>query len=328
MATTVTDTKPDPFGRKFSKLRLSLTAACNYACTYCVPNGKKLQPAKLELSANELIDLTAMLREVADLEQLRITGGEPLVARNLDAFLEALPSLGFTDVAMTTNGQFLKQKARQILDAGITRVNVSLDTLNPLEFRKIAKSGDLETVLAGVDTMLDAGAKVKINMVPMRGQNDSQIVPMLEYCLARGIELRYIELMNMGHLREGALFDEQYIGMDELLSEIGKTFPYQEASSPVDSTAERYEAIGHGNFGIIANTSKPFCSTCSRLRLASNGRLFGCLSSAQSHDLRPVLGMTPDEAKTYLEETLGKAMRSKQRLAFQGETTVMKFIGG
>ena len=142
-----------------------------------------------------------LLVETAGIDKLRITGGEPLLSPKFDEFLPAVMQLPLKDVSVTTNGQFLPQKAALIADAGLKRINVSLDTLNPDRFRGIARSGDLATVLEGVRLMLDAGLKVKVNMVPMKSANVDQILPLLDYCLERGIELRFIELMNMGHLQ-------------------------------------------------------------------------------------------------------------------------------
>ena len=207
----------DEHGRRFRKLRLSLTAACNYACTYCVPNGRKLQAAADELSAKAMLGAVSLLMEAGGIEKLHITGGEPLVSRKFDELLPAIMNLPLKDVCVTTNGQLLARKADLIIGAGLRRINVSLDTLDAGAFRSIARSGDLGTVLLGIDRMLNAGIKVKINMVAMRLGNADQVLPMLDYCLERGIELRFIELMNMGHLRGSKQFQQEFLGMDEIL---------------------------------------------------------------------------------------------------------------
>ena len=222
----------------------------------------------------------------------------------------------------------LPRKAELIIESGLRRINISLDTLNAAKFRDIARSGDLPTVLQGIEQMLDAGIKVKVNMVPMRHENDDQILPMLEYCLDRGIELRFIELMNMGHLQGNAVFDRQFFGMREILDLIATAYAFERTDAPYDSTAARYEIPGRGTFGIIANESEPFCSTCSRLRISSNGRLYGCLSNAKSYDLRDVLRLPEALAMVKLQSVLGKALDDKQLANFRGEVTVMKFIGG
>ena len=317
----------DSHGRRFRNLRVSLTAACNYACTYCVADGKRLQPASRELSAGALVKAVRLMIRAAGIEKLRITGGEPLLSSKFDEFLPAVMALPLSDVAVTTNGQFLVSRADTIRKAGLKRVNVSLDTLDPDRFRAIARSGDLETVLAGIDAMTDLGLKVKINMVPMRTANADQILPMLDYCLDRGIELRYIELMNMGHLKYNAAYQRDFIGMDELLATIGSRFTFARTDAPHDSTSVRFNVPGHGNFGIIANESEPFCSSCTRLRLSSNGLLYGCLSNTNHHDINALLDAPEHEALMRLQGVLVNALADKQT-AFTGEVTVMKFIGG
>ena len=323
----------DALGRRFRNLRVSLTAACNYACTYCVPDGKRLLAADAELDAEEMVYLVRLLMATAGIDKLRITGGEPLLSPKFDALMPAVMALtevpdGLRDVALTTNGQLLPRKADIIIDAGLRRMNVSLDTLDGDRFREIARSGDLATVLQGMDLMLDAGVKLKVNMVPMRGQNDDQILPMLDYCLERGMELRFIELMNMGHLQASPLYKQQFFGMQEILDLISAKYGFARAEAPFDSTAARFEIPGYGHFGIIANESEPFCATCTRLRLSSNGFLFGCLSSSRSQDLNPLLGLPEAQAIAELQGVLTSALADKQSVGFTGEVTVMKFIGG
>ena len=318
----------DHYGRQFRNLRLSLTAACNYACTYCVPDGKRLMPAKHELDGEQMLSLVELLKSVAGLTKLRITGGEPLLSPKFDMLLPGIMALGFEDVSLTTNGQLVPRKLEVIAQSGIRRINVSLDTLDPNHFRDIARSGDLATVLEGIDMLLDLGIRIKVNMVPMRGQNEDQILPLLEYCLQRDIELRFIELMNMGHLKQSGQYGEQFFGMQDILSLIESQYSISPAPAPFDSTAVRYEIDGQGTFGIIANESAPFCRTCTRLRLSSNGKLFGCLSNAKSYDLTDLLSLPEALAVAKLQRHLGLALADKQDLAFQGEVTVMKFIGG
>jgi len=317
----------DKLGRKFKNLRVSLTAACNYACTYCVPNGKKLMAAENELPATDMLKAVTLIQEAAGIERVRITGGEPLISPKFDDFLLGVMQLPLHDVSLTTNGQLLLKKRDVIRASGIKRLNISLDTLNPLRFKQIARSGDLKTVLQGIDAMLEDGIKLKINMVPMRSQNGSEILPLLDYCLDRGIELRYIELMRMGHLRAGNTFQSEFMSMDDLLDVIRAKYEFERTDAPFDSTAVRYQIPAKGVFGIIANESEPFCKACTRLRLSSDGKLYGCLSSSSCHDIGDLIHLPKHLALPKLQNVLVKALSDKQ-LAFQGEVTVMKFIGG
>ncbi len=319
----------DHQGRRFRNLRISLTAACNYACTYCVPDGKRLVAAQDELSAEALLRGVAYLIEAAGIERLRITGGEPLVSPKLEPFLRGIARLGLADISLTSNGQLLARKLPLLLESGIRRLNISLDTLDPSAFRQIARGGDLATVLAGMEEARAAGMKIKVNMVPLRGQNLDQVLPLLDYCLARGFELRFIELMRMGHLaRDPNRFLQQFVGMPELLALIGECHTFVQADAPVDATALRYQIPGAGYFGVIANESVPFCRTCSRLRLSSTGWLHGCLSSSNRHYVGDLLDKPRHQALPALQGLLVRALADKQDMAFSGGVTVMKIIGG
>ncbi|MDH1055172.1 GTP 3',8-cyclase MoaA [Aquipseudomonas alcaligenes] len=319
----------DRQGRRFRNLRISLTAACNYACTYCVPDGKRLVAAQDELSAEAMVRGVAYLIEAAGIERLRITGGEPLVSPKLEHFLRGVSRLGLQDIGLTSNGQLLSRKLPLLLECGLKRINVSLDTLDPVAFKRIARGGDLPTVLQGLAEARAAGLKIKINMVPLRGQNHEQVLPMLDYCLENGFELRFIELMRMGHLaREGASFQQQFYGMPELLEKVAERHEFVQAPAPLDATALRYEIPGRGFFGVIANESVPFCRTCSRLRLSSTGWLHGCLSSSNRHYVGDLLDKPRHQALPALQRLLVRALADKQEVAFAGGVTVMKIIGG
>ena len=317
----------DRLGRQFRNLRVSLTAACNYACTYCVPDGKRLLRVQNELSAIELLKAIALLQQASGIDQVRITGGEPLVTPKFDQFLLGVMQLPLKDVSLTTNGQLILDKRDVIVDSGINRINISLDTLNPARFKRIMRGGDLDTVQKGIDSMLDAGIKVKINMVPLRSQNAGEIIPMLEYCLDRNIELRYIELMRMGHLLQGNSFQQDFISMESLLDEISTKYEFARTDAPYDSTAARFEIPNKGVFGIIANESEPFCRSCTRLRLSSDGYLYGCLSNSNKQYIGDLLNLPTHRLLPKLQKILVNSLADK-KLAFEGETTVMKLIGG
>ncbi len=317
----------DKLGRRFRNLRVSLTAACNYACTYCVPDGKRLMKAQDELTASELLKAVTYLQQAAGIDKLRITGGEPLVTPKFDEFLLGVMQLSLSDVSMTTNGQLLERKKAVIRESGIKRLNISLDTLNHLRFKKIARGGDLKTVLTGIDSTLDMGIRLKINMVPIRTQNGEDILPLLDYCLDRGIELRFIELMRMGHLVDNNAFQADFLPMESLLDTIRTRYEFERTDAPYDSTAVRFKIPGKGVFGIIANESEPFCTSCTRLRLSSDGYLYGCLSSSRKQYIGDLLELPPHQVLPKLQGILIKSLGDK-KLQFEGETTVMKLIGG
>ena len=237
--------------------------------------------------------------------------------------------LDLEDITLTTNGQLLARKLPQLQAAGIRRLNVSLDSLDREAFRRIARGGDLASVLAGMQQAQAMGMQIKVNMVPMRGQNLDQVLPMLEYCLAHGFELRFIELMRMGHLaRDHNAFLQQFVGLEQLLAMIGREHAFRQADAPPDATALRYHIMGKGHFGVIANESVPFCRSCSRLRLSSTGWLHGCLSSGNRHYIGDVLEQPRHQALPALQQLLVKALGDKQAVAFSGDVMVMKVIGG
>ncbi|NMX34120.1 radical SAM protein [Pseudomonas sp. WS 5413] len=319
----------DGQGRRLGNLRLSLTSACNYACIYCVADGKRLQARNDSLSLDKLLLAVEYLKTVNPLGRLRITGGEPLISPLFDGFLGAVGRLGFEDVSLTSNGQLLSRKLPLLLAAGVKRINISLDTLDAEAFQRIARGGDLATVLDGIDQALEAGLQVKINMVPLLGHNHDQILSLLEYCLARGVELRFIELMRMGHLaRDDETFRRQFYGMAEILEVIGQHHPFSAVPSAPSATALRFNIPGRGHFGVIANASAPFCCSCNRVRLSSSGWLHGCLSSSQSHYLGDALELPRDLALSRIRELSRHALLDKQPTHFTGDLMIMKVIGG
>jgi cyclic pyranopterin phosphate synthase len=243
--------------------------------------------------------------------------------------MSAVGKMGLDDISLTTNGQLLTKKLPLLVDAGLRRINVSLDTLDPAAFRSIARGGDLASVLDGMQQAAAAGMKIKVNMVPLRGQNLDQVMPLLDYCLERGFELRFIELMRMGHLaKDSNAFLQQFVSLEQLLGLIGERYEYAQTDAPIDATAVRYAIPGLGNFGVIANESVPFCRTCSRLRLSSTGWLHGCLSSSNRHYVGDLLDKPRHEALPAMQRLLIKALGDKQEVAFSGGATVMKIIGG
>src|SRR5690606_7883779 len=174
------------------------------------------------MSIEQLLRAVSLIQRVTHLKKLRITGGEPLVAAGFDDFISTLDTGPFEEVSLTTNGQLLAEKVPLIVARGIKRINVSLDTLDPRAFRSISKGGDLFSVLAGIETALAQGIRIKINMVPLRSKNISQIIPLLEYCLERNMELRFSELMRMGHLQNPAVLQQEYFSMEHILGAIGR----------------------------------------------------------------------------------------------------------
>ena len=210
----------DCYNRTFRSLRVSITGDCNLACTYCDPSNRCEPKHKKELSAADIIKVVNWLVDILNIEKIRLTGGEPLITPKLDQILPSIKNLSNKDLSLTTNGQFLKQKAEYLNNNGIKRLNISLDTLDAVKFRSITGGGNLQRTLDGIDEALSQGMKLKVNMVPVRQLNDDEIVSMLDYCLEKNIELRYIELMQMGHLQSREKYLAKLITMHQIFEKI------------------------------------------------------------------------------------------------------------
>lgn len=313
----------DLHGRNINKLRISLTEVCNMACTYCVTSLSDHKRAPDELSADEMLSLVRMLKEHAGIVKVRLTGGEPLLYPNLIPVVSGIREMGISSIGLTTNGQLLARKAKALVEAGLKNVNLSLDSLDPEYFKRMGRVGKLRKTLEGVEACLKYGLKVKVNMVVVKGENDDEIVKMLEYGVTRGVEVRYLELMAMGPLYHKD--DFKLVTMHEILEKISARYSVQPVSAESDSTSLRYWVPG-GYFGIIPNNSAPFCSTCSRLRLTSNGQLIGCLSNPTPLSIRHLLDH-PDPEET-LQTLVKKSISYKQDAAFTGSALVMSRVGG
>ncbi|MDH5559452.1 MAG: radical SAM protein [Deltaproteobacteria bacterium] len=315
-------------GRGFSALRVSITKACNLACSYCVPDDSRHTRLADELSAEEMFEAIKLLYEVLDLKKIRLTGGEPLVSPKLNKLLPLLSELPIKDFSLTTNGQLLSEKIPLLVENRVKRINVSLDTLKPDKFAFITRQGKLEKTLRGIEDALDAGLKIKVNMIPIKDVNEDEVVALLDYCLERGIELRYIELMRMGHLSERSEFENKFWSMEKLLCQIRGSYHVQAVDSESNATAQRFAIPETGYFGVIANDSAPFCQTCNRLRLTSNGDLYGCLSSPMKYSMSSFLGGGDKTSKEELKSLLSAALATKQQVSFYGSNLEMKSVGG
>ena len=289
-------------------LRISVTDRCNFRCTYCMPKevfGKDYAflPRDQVLSFEE-IERAARSFVALGVEKLRITGGEPLVRRDLPdliAMLAALrtPEGGPIDLTLTTNGSALRALARALADSGLQRVTVSLDSLDDAVFG--AMNGidfPVARVLDGIDAAIEAGlAPVKVNMVVRRGINESSIVPMARWARETGVILRFIEYMDVGHSNGWRL--DEVVSAEEIVDLLSAEWPVAAAApSYRGEVADRWRYLdGGGEFGVISSVTQPFCRDCTRARISAEGRLYTCLFAVDGHDLRAVLRSGASDAE-------------------------------
>jgi len=298
----VTEPLRDRLGRPLETLRVSITDRCNFRCVYCMPK-EVFGRDYAFLDRRELLSFEELTRVVGVFASLgvrtvRLTGGEPLVRRDVEGLVAQLAAIPGLELALTTNGALLPQKAQALADAGLTRVTVSLDSVDDAQFRAMNDVDfPVDRVLEGIDAAAAAGLPVKVNAVVKRGLNDDGIVPLAERFRGSGHVLRFIEYMDVGHTNAWKLDDD--VSADEIVGRVNAVWPLEPvAAASADSTSLRWRyADGAGEIGVIASVTKPFCGGCSRARLSAEGRLYTCLFALRGHDLRAPLraGATDEE---------------------------------
>ncbi|HEY4144021.1 GTP 3',8-cyclase MoaA [Pinirhizobacter sp.] len=268
---------PDQHGRTKRKLRISLTDRCNFRCTYCMPEHPTWLPRAQLLSGPELLRLAGLFIDQG-ITQIRLTGGEPLLRPDLLPLvdeLQGLRSRGLERISMTTNASRMAPVASRLVQAGIDDFNVSLDAIDADTFKNMTGRG-IAPVLEGIQALQDAGASVKLNAVVVRGQNEHQVLPLLEWSMQQGLPLRYIEYMPLdapGHWQR-----ESVVGEDDILAAIGVAHDVEKLPRGADP-ASPYQIDGHFPLGIISTVTHPFCASCDRLRITATGELYTCLFS-------------------------------------------------
>jgi cyclic pyranopterin phosphate synthase len=329
----------DTLQRPLRDLRISVTDRCNFRCVYCMPKevfGRdyRFLPRR-ELLTFEEIGRVSRVFVGLGVNKLRITGGEPLLRRDLEVLIEQLATLGDLDLTLTTNGALLAQKAQSLADGGLSRVTVSLDSLDDEVFRAMNDVDfPVARVLAGIDAAAAAGLPVKVNVVVKRGLNEDSVLDIARRFRGTGHAVRFIEFMDVGATNGWRLDD--VVPAAEIVRTIGAEFPLE----PVEpayrgEVAERYRYLdGAGEIGVIASVTQPFCGDCTRARISADGKLYTCLFSVRGHDLRAIVrsGATDDE----LEERIrGVWQRRTDRYSElrTGETSAlhkveMSYIGG
>jgi cyclic pyranopterin phosphate synthase len=297
----VTLSKPmiDGFGRHITYVRMSVTDRCDLRCRYCMGERMTFLPRKDVLTLEEIADL-ADIFIARGVDRIRLTGGEPLVRKGIDQLVHSLGQRlgsGLKELTMTTNGTQLSRFAPILFEAGIRRINVSLDSRNPDRFRHITRRGDLAQVLAGIGAATDVGLRVKINMVALRGLNEDEITPMIRWCAAEGHDLTLIETMPLGEVEEDRT--AHYLPLSLVHEQIGREFELVPSIARTGGPARYYQVDGLGiRLGLITPLTHNFCDGCNRIRVAATGTVFGCLGHDQKVELRDLLRGGGTEAVT------------------------------
>jgi cyclic pyranopterin phosphate synthase len=303
----------DRFGRVASDLRVSLTDRCNLRCTYCMPEDVTFRDRSELLTFEEI---TAFVRVAASLgvDKVRLTGGEPLMRKELHKLARMLVAVpGLKDVGLTTNGILLEEQAGPLFDAGLRRLNVSLDTLDPTRFRALTRRDGVEKVLAGLTTAKRAGFDpIKVNAVAIRGFAEYDVVPLARYCRDHGFELRFIEYMPIGAdvwEREKVFFADEIL--DLIGREVSELVPAN--TDPSAPALEYTYRDGGGTVGLIASVSRPFCRNCNRIRLTADGKLRNCLFALDETDVKELL-----RAPAINEQAVANALRGSVWAKWEG----------
>lgn len=313
----------DDYGRTFKTLRVSLLNRCNLGCVYCIhgDEGKATnQRLENQLSSTELLNLIARIHSLIPLETIRLTGGEPLLFSNLIPVIEGIKNMGISKIKLTTNGFLLEKLAAPMKRAGMKSINVSLDSIDEDVYFLISKRNNVQRIIRGIETAIDSGLEVKINSVMMKGVNDSQLIPLLEFAFEKNIVIRFLEIMSMGHLYHDS--KKYLLPQSQILDVISSRYPFQKLQRNNSDTSNYWQTLDGNVFGIIANESEPFCHDCNRLRLDSAGNIYGCLSS--NHPIS-IAGI---DKPTELTEKLQEALAQKQAIKFVGSELSMLDIGG
>ncbi|MBI1832431.1 MAG: GTP 3',8-cyclase MoaA [Planctomycetes bacterium] len=288
----------DTFGRVHNNLRISVTDRCNLRCTYCMPEEVVFMEKHELLTFEEIVRVVEGVTPLG-IDKVRLTGGEPLLRRELPRLVGMLSKLpGIKDIGLTTNGILLAALAQPLFDAGLRRINISLDTLDPDRFRQLTRRDGLDRVLAGIHAAKKAGFDpVKINAVSIRGITEHEVVPLARYARRYQLELRFIEYMPIG--ADQWERDKVYFGR-EILEQIERHVGALAPAAQFDPKAPAQDfdyADGGGRIGVIASVSRPFCMSCNRIRLTAEGKLRNCLFALEEVDLKPLLrsGATAEE---------------------------------
>jgi cyclic pyranopterin phosphate synthase len=318
----------DPFGRQVTYVRMSVTDRCDFRCVYCMAEEMEFLPRQQILSLEEIQQIAQAFTELG-VSKIRLTGGEPLVRRDVEQLFSGIGQLGLKDFCVTTNGSQLPRYAEHLKQSGVNRINISLDSLNPERFKQLTRTGDVHKVLEGIDAAQKAGfERIKLNAVVLKGRNDDEIVDLVEFAREKGLDLSFIEEMPLGDI-DGHDRGETYCSSQEVRDIIETRYPLT-ASSETSGGPSRYWRMADSDIriGFISPHSHNFCGDCNRVRVTVEGRLLLCLGNEHSVDLKAQLRRYPGDIEK-LKDTIRAAIQNKpERHYFKtdGEVQIVRFM--
>jgi GTP 3',8-cyclase len=287
----------DKFGRQITDLRISVTDRCNFRCVYCRSANPENHIAEHKILSWDELERLARILVGLGIRKVRVTGGEPLVRHGVEKFISALRGMGVQDLSLTTNGQMLADRCRDLVAAGLDRINISLDSLDRTKFEKITRTRSFDRVIAGIDAAQASPLRpVKVNAVLVRGINDDEVERFAAFARERDLIMRFIEFMPLDADRTWTR--DLMVPAAEVKSRIEARWPLVPVANERSETARKYRfADGRGEIGLIAPVTQPFCGFCSRIRLTADGKLRTCLFSKDDHDLQTLLRTGTDDAE-------------------------------
>ncbi len=325
----------DSYGRQIRDLRVSVTDRCNFRCFYCLPHGEPPMAPKEQMLTFEEIERAVGIFASLGVNKIRLTGGEPMLRRDIETLVAKIKNIdGVEDLALTTNGYLLSERAQNLKDAGLDRITISLDSLRPETFKRMTGTNVLDRVLEGIYAAKQAGlAPIKVNSVIVRGHNDDEVVEMARFARENNLSMRFIEFMPLDSGHDWSR--QMVVSGREIRERINECFPLvAKGIARGSETASRFRFAdgAGGEIGIIASVTEPFCGACSRIRLTADGQIRTCLFSKVEHSLRDVMrsDASQDEIISYIHGVVWRKEKSHQIGAptFIQPQRTMSFIGG